>query len=125
MCKPLPMRKVLAIFLAIMLTLGLFAVAASATGPTVDRLPTAITNRIARYEAMITTAGFALEWHSATAYRQWVSARAQTTTQFQFNRAANAYANRLAEILRDAGELSWSAALFSWLRGQLWWPLVF
>lgn len=130
-------KRILAVLLAVLALAGMFAIGASATQPelgvviapdssaSMARVPSCITRRAARYDAIAADADPDVQ----DAIFDIINPANTTTitSQFQLNRYLNAQNQAVARVLRAEGYLNWFAALWSWIQGNFWWlwaPIV-
>jgi len=130
-------KRILAIFLAMLVLAGLFAVSVSAddtandtTPPQVggiviegnarmDRVPGSITSRAARYDAIAADASEEVQEEIFAIINP--DEATVVESQWQLNRYLNAQNQAVARVLRANGYLGWFQALGSWILGNFWW----
>ena len=133
-------KKLLAMLLAAMMLLGVFAVGVTATNdspvmnegpqavfgdPALDRVPNGINNRYNRYRDIARniggTRGAAIRLELTTVAGRFLPDVARAETQLQLNQVLNQRNNAMANVLRSHGELNVFSAFFSWVGGNFWW----
>jgi len=123
------MKRILAIFLAVLALVSVFAIGANAAQPelgvvidgnaTLARVPGCIMRRADRYDAIAADAGPDVQDEIFLIINPIETTT--ITSQLQLNRYLNAQNNAVAQVLRANGYLGGLAGLWSWFLGNLWW----
>lgn len=131
-------KRILAIFLAMLALLSMFAVTVSAietedetlpqlggiviadgSNASMARVPNGIMNRAARYDAIAATASDEVRCAIFDIINP--SETTVVESQWELNRHLSAQNQEVANVLRANGYLGWFDALGSWILGNFWW----